>query len=235
MDDCFPNVAAGYYPGEGYANVLLPDLGEWTHGSWDVLTADPTAITMERRGDRLAYLAQKTLRVVDETTLMFSYRVENHGSFPIRYLWSAHPLIAVPNNYRLIVPGDEITFSTFPADGQSYRWPRRGETDLACEWIPGRTSLKVFLSGLQDGWCELQMPEYTIRLTFSLATTPVLGIWFNNYGFPSRSANPFRCIAVEPCTSPSDLLDDCDAAAYPVLSAGGAASWVLRMQIAPPE
>src|ERR1039457_366069 len=61
--------------------------------------------------------------------------------------------------------------------------------------------------------------------------TPVVGVWFNNFGFPAGDAVPFRCIAVEPCTSPSDLLDDLPAHAYPCVPAGGSAAWSLGLEI----
>src|ERR1017187_3038142 len=38
-------------------------------------------------------------------------------------------------------------------------------------------------------------------------------------------------IAVEPCTSPSDLLDDLPAHAYPCVPAGGSAAWSLGLEI----
>ncbi len=39
MDDCFPNIAAGPYPAEPWTDLHLLDLGEWTHGVWDVVEA----------------------------------------------------------------------------------------------------------------------------------------------------------------------------------------------------
>lgn len=231
MDDCFPNVAAGKYPGENYGTVLLPDLGEWSHGTWDVLTASDGSVRMQRRGHRLPWLVHKNVRAVDETTLEFSWQLANQGRYPLPYLWSAHPLFAVPERYRIVLPGRAIVFRTFPDDGRVHRWPLWQETDLSHAWNPPASTLKIFLSGLEDGWCELQLPEFTIRLTYSLRSTPVLGIWFNNYGFPAGSKNAFRCIALEPCTSPSDLLDDLASSAYPVLRPGDSHAWSLRLQV----
>lgn len=235
MDDCFPNIAAGRYPLPPQDSMMLPDLGEWTHGTWEVVSSGPQAVHMRRDGDRLPYTARKEIRFAAEDTLELLYRVENRGRLPLRYMWSAHPLLQLAESYKLVMPGERITFRTFPPDGQVHRWPLRNGADLSCNWIERGKDLKIFLSGLREGWCALLLPEYTVRFSFSLDTIPIVGVWFNNEGFPEGSEAPFRCIAVEPCTSPSDLLDDCDAAAYPVLPPRGAASWWLRMQIVTPS
>jgi hypothetical protein len=65
-----------------------------------------------------------------------------------------------------------------------------------------------------DGsWCALRLQAHTLRFSFDSGAVPVLGLWFNNFRFPSESARPFQCIAVEPCTSPTDSLDALDVAA----------------------
>jgi hypothetical protein len=233
MDDCFPNVAAGLYPEAPWASTRLPDLGEWTHSVWKVTKANARELAMEAAGNSLPYLATKTVGFVDERTLEFSYQVENRGQFPIRYLWSAHPLISVPSEYKLdIAPGD-LMFRLFPADGQTRAWPAFNGSSLSTEWIPHGTDLKVFVTGMTEGWCALRLPTHTLRFTFDVRALPVVGLWFNNYGFPAGSDRPFRCIAVEPCTSPSDLLDELEPAAYPTIAAGGIAQWSMQLSISP--
>lgn len=233
MDDCFPNIAEGPYPRAPWAAVRLPDLGEWTHGHWDLVEADKGRAILERSGIALPYFARKAVRFAEDRKLEFSYRVENRGEFPLQYMWSAHPLIAVPGDYELRLPPGGMAFRTFPYDGQGHAWPQFGALNLTREWISHGTNLKVFITGLTAGWCELRLPEHTLRFTFDHRTTPVVGVWFNNYGFPEGSANPFRCIAVEPCTSPSDSLDELDAGAYPCLPARGSAEWSLQLEIKP--
>ena len=233
MDDCFPNVAAGAYPQAPWASAHLPDLGEWTHRIWNVTKAGAREVVIETTGSALPYLATKTVRFADEQTLEFSYRVQNRGQSPIRYLWSAHPLIAVPDEYELeIAPGD-LTFRLFPSDGEVRPWPAFKGTSLSSEWIPKGTDLKVFVTGLTQGWCALRLQAYSLRFTFDLRTVPVVGIWFNNHGFPAGSDQPLRCVAVEPCTSPSDLLDELDPGAYPTIAAGGVAQWSMQLSISP--
>jgi hypothetical protein len=231
MDDCFPNVAGGAYPEPPWASVRLPDLGEWAHSEWSVRHTEPARLAMERAGNALPYFAVKTIRFSDQQTLEFSYRVENHGRLPLRYIWSAHPLIAVPEQFKLLFPAGPLSFRLFPPTAEVYPWPLYNGMDISTQWIPQGTTLKVFVTGLTDGWCALELPKYTLRFSFDTQAVPVVGIWFNNFGFPRDNGLPFRCIAVEPCTSPSDLLDHLDPAAYPRIAPGSLAEWSMRLTI----
>jgi hypothetical protein len=235
MDDCFPNLAAGAYPESPWTSARLPDLGEWTHSAWTVEKMGASELVMEMTGHALPYSAVKTIHFADKQTLEFSYSVENRGQFPLRYLWSAHPLIAVQDAYELRLPPGDMTFKVFPPDEDAYTWPSLGRTSISNEWIPHGTTLKIFVIGLSEGRCTLALPRHLLRFTFDLRTLPVLGIWFNNFGFPRESNRPFRCIAVEPCTSPSDLLDYLEPAAYPRIAPGETARWQMQLTILPNE
>jgi len=233
MDDCFPNIARGSYIQGVPAPVKLPDIGEWSHGKWEILSAARDHVMMQRPGVLLPYFAQKRVSLVNESTLEFAYSVENRGTSPLRYMWSAHPLIDVQNEYELVLPSGDLDFRVFPSDGEMHRWPDWNGLDLSQTWISKGMDLKIFVVGLTEGWCELRCQSYTLRFTFDLSTTPVLGIWFNNFGFPAEGGAPFRCVAVEPCTSPSDLLDELDSTAYPVIPPGATAAWSLRLEVVP--
>ena len=89
MDDCFPNIAAGPYPSEPWTGTQLPDLGHWTHGSWNVRDADTRQVILERSGQVLPHRARKTVRFVDARTLELSYRIENTGNSSFRYVGGA--------------------------------------------------------------------------------------------------------------------------------------------------
>lgn len=230
MDDCFPNVAQGFYPQSPWTSICLPDLGEWTHGAWDVAEAESTTIVLERSGSALPYFAQKTIHLIGERTLEFAYVVENRGESALRYLWSAHPLVHTPDSFQLELPPGPVNYRTFPPDGVVYHWPDFHGVDLSRQWIERGTNLKIFLTGLAEGWCALHLPAHTLRFTFDLESVPILGLWLNNHGFPSGEET-FRCIALEPCTSASDLLDDLVPSAYPVILPGERAHWTLRLEI----
>jgi hypothetical protein len=230
MDDCFPNIEPGLYPFPGLRGKQLFQMGEWVYGAWDVSQADDETVVLERKGIRFDYLARKTCRLSDSNTLEIQYAVQNLMDIPFRYLWSAHPLFAVRDEFELQLPNKELDFKVFPGPGKYRPWPAYDSTDLSNQWIPRGRTLKTFLSGLKDGQCRLQLPNRTISVTFDLKTTPVLGVWFNNFGFP-KSGIPFRCIAVEPCTSRSDSLEQLETNAYPVLEPRQTNRWWVRIRI----
>lgn len=231
MDDCFPNIAAGRYPFDPCRGIALPDLGEWTHGIWQVATLTGSSVVLERTGECLPYFARKRISFVGDRILQFGYRIENRGHHAFRYMWSAHPLISVPGDFELILPPGDLNFRTFPSDTTRHVWPSFHDADVSHSLGPeGRTS-KVFVSGLSEGWCTLKQHGWTLRFTFDLAMLPVLGLWFNNFGFPRAPAKPFRCIAVEPCTSPTDLLDELPPKAYPTIGPAASAEWSFELEI----
>lgn len=230
MDDCFPNVAAGMYPHAPWAEVSLPDLGEWTHGAWEVTGLGGREVTLQRSATTLPYVTVKTVRFADEDTLEFSYRVSNYGASPLTYLWSAHPLIAVKGSYEILLPAGGGSMVTFPFDGESRAWPMKDGIDLSREWLPEGKTLKVFVSDLGGGWCTLRQPSHSLHFAFNLEELPTLGIWFNNYGFPAGGER-FRCIAIEPCTSATDLLQRPAGNLYPQIPAGGSVHWTMRLSI----
>ena len=231
MDDCFPNIGIGPYPWEPWTGVQLPDLGHWTHGSWSICEAGLREAVLERRDEFLPHHARKTIRFVDDRTLELSYRLVNTGSSPFRYMWAVHPLISVGAEFELRLSAGDIRYRIFPGDHQLHSWPAFGSTDLSRAWIAPGSDLKIFLTGMREGWCELQLPAHSLRLSFDLDETPVLGLWFNHFGFPQSSDRPFRCIAVEPCSSASDVLDDLETSEHRLIAPGAVAEWSVRLEI----
>ena len=230
MDDCFPNIEPGSYPFPGLRGEQLFQMGEWVYGAWNVKQPDNETVVLERKGIRFNYLARKTYRLVDSDTLEIQYEVQSLMDSPFRYLWSAHPLFAVKDEFELRLPNDGIHFKVFPGPGEYHPWPAYNSTDLSRQWIPRGRTLKTFLSGLKEGQCWLKLPNRTMTITFDLKTTPILGVWFNNFGFP-KAGNPFRCIAIEPCTTASDSLDQLEASAYPLIGPHHSSRWWVKIQI----
>src|SRR5512146_957754 len=123
MDDCFPNIEPGLYPFPGLKGQQLFQMGEWVYGAWNVSQTGDESIVLERKGIRFNYLARKTYRLVDSDTLEIQYEVRNLADSPFRYLWSAHPLFAVEDEFELQLPNDGIHFKVFPGPGEYRPWP----------------------------------------------------------------------------------------------------------------
>lgn len=235
MDDCFPNIAPGPYPGGRWAGVPLPDHGEWAYGVWKVEDADSRAIHLQRLGSVLPYSARKTIALLGEDTIRIDYEVTNLSEASFRYLWAAHPLIRVgESGYRLILPLGKKEARTLTAR-REFEWPLFDGIDLSTTWIAAGQMLKLFILNLAEGWCELELSHCILRFAFDLATTPRLGIWLNNFGFPAKPQEAYRCVAVEPCTSASDRLDDLTADMYPTIQACQTAAWSFTLKVGLPQ
>src|ERR1017187_9862294 len=113
----------------------------------NVIDASESRVVLERTGKALPYSVRKAVRFVEECALEFSYCVQNRGEFPMRYMWSAHPLISVDGPYELRLPAGDLHFRTFPSDGEDHAWPIFASRNLSREWIPRETDLKVFITG----------------------------------------------------------------------------------------
>lgn len=225
MDDCWPNIEACTYPGPPWKGAPLPQLGDWAYGTWEVTDHSPAHVTLRRDGEILPYRALKTIRVA-ESRVEVQYRLGNVGRAPFQYMWAAHPLIAAGPAFRLTVAPGEVRFVTFPPDGRVYTWPDYGSIDLSKEWIPPGKTLKIFLTGLSQGWCGLDTLNGRVEFTFDLTGAPVLGLWFNHRGFPAGD-HAFQCIAVEPCTATTDVLE---AGTDRVLVPGHSVEWSVQLQ-----
>lgn len=230
MDDCFPNIEPGSYPFPGLKGQQLFQMGEWVYGEWKVSEPGNEIVVLERKGIRFNYLARKTYSFAEPDTLEIQYEVQSFMDSPFRYLWSAHPLFVVEDEFELQLPNEGINFKVFPGPGEDHPWPTYKSTDLSHQWIPRGRTLKTFLIGLTEGQCRLKLSNHTMTITFNLETTPILGVWLNNFGFP-RPGNPFRCIAIEPCTTASDSLAQLAAGAYPLIEPNQSSRWWVKIRI----
>lgn len=230
MDDCFPNIEPGKYPFPSFQGRNLFQMGEWVYGEWEVEGVEHDAVTLGRRGRSFDYHAKKVYRLIDANILEVRYAVKNLGDRPFRYLWSAHPLFEVKDQFELTIPKGHLTFTTFPGKSEVYQWPLYASVDLSKQWLPRGDTLKIFLRGLSDGLCNLVFSSHRISITFDLNKTPVLGVWFNNLGFPENN-NAFRCIALEPCTSASDVLGSLKENEYTLLKPHEVNSWWIRVEV----
>ena len=151
MDDCFPNVAACTYHEQPWTGAKLPDLGEWTHLVWSIEKLARRELVMRAEGHALPYTAIKTVCLGDEHTLHFSYSVVNHSQHFLRYLWSAHPLIAVGEDFELQFPPRDLAFRLFPPTADAFIWPIFEGRRISSVWIPFGTTLKIFVTANTEG------------------------------------------------------------------------------------
>jgi hypothetical protein len=107
-DECFPTVAPCPYPAPPWAGAALQDHGElWSQAAQlDVMeSAGSVALRTRWRGVALPYTFERTITLTaGAARLHFEYAASSHADAPIRFIWSAHPLLAIEPGMQLLLP-----------------------------------------------------------------------------------------------------------------------------------
>lgn len=254
-DECLPSVAAcRVETEEGVAEI--PDHGdlwrvEWRPKDQRSLVRDKTdaaalvgecfsfPLELERR--------MELVEVGEGWRLKLQYRLKNTGSKSVPWSWAAHPLFAVEEGDRIVLP-ESIQSLRLEGSGSG----RLGKNDDTVAWPmarlkdgsqvdlriavakESRIGDKLFAGPLNasENWCALERPSagVRIRVTFDAEATPYLGLWICYGGWPERPGPKQVCVALEPSTSPVDSL----AATGPwsrVLGPGDSFNWPMEVDL----
>lgn len=221
FDECFPTIASCVYPDEPWRNVDVPDHGELWCMPWRYELADERTIYLHAYGVRFPYHFERWITLHDDACITFRYRLTNLSPFPLKSIWSAHPLFAAQEGMRLLLPGSpQMRLAHIIGNRlrgqvmQEYVWPwlvgpdgepvdySRIESPAVC------ANEKVYIDAPPAGWCALFRPESHdyIAWRFCPQKTPFLGVCINHGGWPPSGAAGFW-VALEPCSGWPDRLD----------------------------
>jgi hypothetical protein len=242
FDECVPTVSACRYPHAPFAGQPLPDHGELWSAEWEH-ELDGHALLLKAKGLRLPYEFSKRI-ALQNSDLTLRYEFNNRGEFPLKYLWSSHPLLAAEAGAQVILPP-----SVSDVYLHSSRHNRLGKTGSRISW-PGNgigkvegphlgSADKLFATGLKDGCCAFYKPQADESITFRFdpALVPHVGIWMSQGGWPEPGPGHFT-VALEPCNGYPDSLEEAVARGACATLAGGAThTWDLRVQLhkGPPQ
>ena len=253
FDECFPGIAAGSYPEPPWQGTMIPDHGElWTLPWATSLEGD--TLVLRVHGSRFSYQLEKRLTLETAmATLRIDYRLTNLAPFPLRYLWSAHPLFAVRSGMRVLLPPGVVVRVDWSKHerlgpfGSEHPWPQgrlADGTGIALDRLPAAgadTADKVYTNRLSDaaesGWCALHDPasDDYLALRFDPRRVPYIGVWLNMAGWPLQPRDgegPCYNAALEPCTGFPDRLDRAVArGAAATLAANATNRWTLRLEV----
>ncbi len=253
FDECFPGIAEGPYPESPWQGTTIPDHGElWTLPWATSLEGD--TLVLRVHGIRFPYQLEKRLTLETAmATLRIDYRLTNLAPFPLRYLWSAHPLFAVRSGMRVLLPPGVVVRVDWSKHerlgpfGSEHPWPQgrlADGTDIALDRLPAAgadTADKVYTNRLSDaaesGWCALHDPasDDYLALRFDPRRVPYIGVWLNMAGWPLQPRDgegPCYNAALEPCTGFPDRLDRAVARGEAATLAANATNrWTLRLEV----
>lgn len=163
-DELFPNDEAA-----DFAGLHLPDHGELWNGEWQAeLEQDENSAVLHLyyQAPITQFLAERTIRLDrDSHVVEIRYRLTNHGTRPLPFLWKLHPAFAVSGRHRIDFPPmrvvREMDFEgTLQSAPPQFDWPfaptASGLMDLRNVPDPSSGALHFFYgTGYADGWCGI--------------------------------------------------------------------------------
>ena len=258
-DECLPSVAACRV--ETDAGVAeIPDHGDLWRIGWDPQEIGNWEQGTESTPDRSVTLIGKCFSLPLELErkldlvqsggcwrLKLQYRLKNTSLSPVPWSWSAHPLFAVEEGDRIVLP-ESINSLRLEGSGghrlgkggDTIAWPiakladgSRVDLSVAAD-VDSEIGDKLFAGPLSasENWCALERPGagLRIRVNFDDAATPYLGLWICYGGWPERPGPKQVCVALEPATAPVDSL----ALTGPwsrTLGSGESYAWTMEVEI----
>lgn len=228
FDECFPAVSAGAYPAGPWQGLEIPDHGELWTVAWDAEQADGR-LYMRARTRTFPIAFERTARL-EAGRLRLDYRVTNPTDHAFPFLWSSHPLLALEEGMRILLPeghglevygsdrlGDRHAPITWPQGGTPFAGdpqtgisnagePHAGSLDLS---RPSRRGWSAKLSGPAParGWVGLAHGPRQLRMAFDSRLVTDLGLWLNMGGWSGvPGAEPYFNLGLEPCIGWGDDL-----------------------------
>jgi len=251
FDECFPTIGPCRYPAEPWQGIDVPDHGEVWSVPWAWSRTDDT-IDMHVDGARLPYRLDRTISAAAGGGIMLRYRLTNHSDWPLRYLWSAHPLFGVRHGMTIRIPGHPQLLRELRMERNGgptselvqlpdtylsvHTWPEvaTGDgtlQDLSTVDMAHPMVDKLFAGNLDEGRCTLEDPEAdeSLTISFSTAEVPFLGLCFNTGAWPA-DGRPGEWLAIEPCSGRPDRLDVAvQRGEHSEISPQGTREWSLEL------
>jgi len=242
-DECFPSVAAcrGNLP-DG-AVYDYPDHGALWQRQWTA-REENGVLTMTCEVEEYGCSFTRRCSFAQENTLLLEYRIENRGDRDIPYVYSAHPLLAVDDSCRVVMP-KEMSRAYNYISAENSALPNGSWFDLSSDaakritgpYSPARhTFIKCFSDKLQSPRAVVEYPQSGERLIFAqdTAALPHLG-FLAQEGYDSLGDGYFagECLlAFEPTTGVGDDIATCvQTGTLSVLSAGSSLCFEITISV----
>jgi hypothetical protein len=237
FDECFPTVSACPSPD---SSAPLPDHGDLWSIPWDCQAAGD-ALAFECRSAAVPAVFRRRA-TLGARGLRLDYEVESLSTSPFRYLWSAHPLLAVSEGSRILLPASvDSLLVNWSRDARLGRfgdrcgWPRhRGMTLDVLEPARAGTADKLFTPALSEGFCAYhdRASGESVTLRFDPGLTPYVGLWICQGGWPTSRAAKHYTVALEPCSGQPDALSEAaQRNACRVLAPKAVDRWWLEVEL----
>ena len=260
-DECVPSVAACRVDTES-GEAEIPDHGDLWRVEWNEegqqisgqesrsINQAEASVTLAGQCFSLPLRLERTLTLSaagECWRLKLLYNLTNTGSNSVPWSWAAHPLFAVEEGDRIVLPKAIHTLRIEGSGGgrlgknrDAIAWPvaklaNGSSADLSIVNAPDSgIGDKLFAGPLSpsENWCALERPAagLRIRVNFDAIATPFLGLWICYGGWPEKPGPKQVCVALEPSTAPVDSLAETGPWSR-VLASGESFSWTMEVEI----
>jgi galactose mutarotase-like enzyme len=244
-EECLPTVG----PCEDCSGGPAPDHGDFWQLPWHVDSFGDRQLNMQALGFSRPLRFARELRV-DGASLFFDYTVTNAGSETLPFLYAWHPLFAVEEGDRVVLPAEVDEVKLFYSRTEDLRcterilmWPifedDSRKRDLSVAPAPGAgTAEMIYTQRLHVGRCGLfrKTRQHGLVISFDPNRLPYLGVWACFSGWPLTGNEPKQvAIALEPTTAPFNTLSNAEAAGMAAnLEPGSSFRWNLQVDIVSP-
>jgi galactose mutarotase-like enzyme len=244
MDECLPTVAKSSV---GAPGMEVPDHGDFWSIPWTVVEpASTNTVTIAADGTSRPLRFIKRLDV-QPTFLRIDYTVQNLSSQNVDYLYACHPLFAIDQRDRVVLPTEVNSLRVesscherLGVQGDSVSWPialtATGPIDLSVALHASADVADMFYTArLSAGRCGIYRSAMSrgIILQFDPVCLPYLGLWLCYGGWPDDSEHRQVAVALEPTIAPRGSLEDAvrDGVA-PTLAPYETRAWSIEFHIA---
>jgi hypothetical protein len=244
FDECFPTVSACEKSLKNNKKICFPDHGELWSRAWE-FTQVSDFITLSIEGMKSKYLFKKKIGL-REDTIEINYTVKNLSPHTFPYLWSAHPLLKISADDKLLLPPYSNAASLYWASKPTigiHTDPLNlcslmiDQNDFDLSVVPDKSvnfAVKCFTGKLTKGYAGLykKLKDETILFTFDTDEIPYLGIWLCYGGWPADSQNKHYTIGLEPTNGNSDSLAEAvQKNNFSELAPFGERGWTLKITL----
>ena len=214
IEECLPTVGLSGSETEGGP---APDHGDFWQLPWQLLAASDTHASMTAVGfSRTLHFSKKI--TLERSTLRAAYAIENAGSNAQSFLYACHPLFAVSQGDRVLLPSEirELRLDYSKGDrlgmpGSTISWPltQTGHRLDVASGPEAGTAEMFYSPRLNEAVCGIhrEATGQVLEVSFDSKRLPYLGLWLCYGGWPSGGEEPLQyAVALEPTTSPCNTL-----------------------------
>jgi hypothetical protein len=250
MDECLPTVTPCFVGGQ-----MIPDHGDFWQLPWTVMRSSEEGAVDEARlvadGFSLPLRFEKTVRLHGAEVHLESC-LTNIGDSDAAFLYAAHPLLAVSQGDRILLPPECIELTLYDSRderlgrmGALIPWPMMHSSDGAEVQLDRIDALQVgsaemlYTRRMKQGWCGLYrgLHRQGITIRFGTDELPYMGLWICAGGWPEDAGTAVQyAFAPEPTTAPCGSLREAVEQGMAVtLKPGACFRFSVQLCISKPE